>query len=128
MAQALKYTLRLLIGVLLTFVIHLGFRYMAGAELWEHRITAAYGTNFILAAAIMGFLILAPMRWQASLGFLFLAGSALKFVLFFLFFYPVYKQDGTISRPEFFTFFIPYALCLFFETQSVIRVLKERDR
>ena len=45
-------------------------------------------------------------------GFVFMAGSALKFLFFFLIFYPTYYIDGSISRMEFASFFVPYALCL----------------
>jgi hypothetical protein len=45
-------------------------------------------------------------------GFIFMGGSALKFLLFLLIFYPTYYIDGGISRMEFASFFVPYALCL----------------
>ena len=38
----------------------------------------------------------------------FLLGSLLKALGFFVLMYPEMKADGGISRPEFFTFFIPY--------------------
>ena len=126
--EILKPALKLFGGALLALIIHLLVRHFQGNPLWEHQIFAAYLSNAILALGIVVFLIKAPAGLQNSLGFLFMLGSGLKFILFFAFFYPLYKADGNMSRPEFFTFFIPYAVCLLFETQSLIRVLGEKDR
>ena len=44
-----------------------------------------------------------------------MAGSGLKFVVFFILFYPEYQRDGTMQTSEFTAFFVPYALCLVIE-------------
>ncbi|MGB0175813.1 MAG: hypothetical protein ACPF9D_01520 [Owenweeksia sp.] len=125
--EILKPAFRLSGGALLALIIHLIVRQSQGTPLWDHFIAAAYASNALLAIGIVVFLIKAPASLQNSLGFLFMLGSGLKFILFFAFFYPLYKADGDMSRPEFFTFFIPYAVCLLFETQLLIRVLGQRD-
>jgi len=50
-------------------------------------------------------------------------GSFLKFAVFFIFFYPSYHSDGTISRLEFMAFFIPYIYALLIETLALIKLL-----
>lgn len=52
----------------------------------------------------------------------FLLGSLLKALGFFVLMYPEMKADGSISRPEFFTFFIPYIITLFWETYFLMQV------
>ncbi len=54
-------------------------------------------------------------------GFVFMGGSALKFLLFFLIFYPTYYTDGGISRMEFSSFFVPYTICLTAELLCFVR-------
>lgn len=51
----------------------------------------------------------------------FLLGSLLKALGFFVLVYPEMKADGSISRPEFFTFFIPYIIALFWETYFLMQ-------
>ena len=126
--EILRPGLKLIGGSTLAFGIHLLIRYWQGGSLWAHSISAAYISNTVLALAITIFLIKAPENLKNALGFLFMLGSGFKFILFFAFFYPLYKADGDMTRPEFFTFFIPYATCLLFETQSLIRVLGAKDR
>ena len=64
---------------------------------------------------------------KTQLGFLFMVGSALKFAVFFIVFQPIYKQDGEVSSLEFLAFFIPYTLCLIFETFSLSKLLNKLD-
>ncbi len=86
----------------------------------------AYNVNLFLAGGIMVALMRMPERLQGSLGFLYLGGSMLKFLVFFIFFYPEYKADGDVSRLEFATFFVPYAICLIVETTVLVRMLNKQ--
>ena len=62
-----------------------------------------------------------------TLGFVFMGGSLLKFVLFFTFFYPLFKSDGELSKAEFVSFFIPYAIALILEVYFLIKILNRYD-
>ena len=86
----------------------------------------AYFVNALLAMGILAALMRMPQRLQGSLGFLYLGGSLLKFLVYFLLFYPDYKADGTVSKLEFATFFVPYALCLIVETTVLVRMLNKQ--
>ena len=55
-----------------------------------------------------------------------MAGSGLKFLLFFLLFYPSYKADGNMSTLEFISFFIPYAICLILEVSYLSKELNNQ--
>jgi len=67
-------------------------------------------------------------KYKDQLGFFFIAGSFVKFVFFFVFFYPSFKVDGVINTQEFASFFIPYVLCLIIETFFMAKVLKKTDK
>jgi hypothetical protein len=88
----------------------------------------AYGVNFVMASIIVMALLRLPERFKASLGFFFLFGSLLKFIVYFVFFLPHFKEDGDLSKLEFFCFFVPYALCLVIETTVLIAKLKAEDK
>jgi len=53
-----------------------------------------------------------------------MAGSLVKFVFFFIFFYPTYIRNGDMSGQEFAAFFVPYAIALFLETYFASKMLK----
>ena len=44
-------------------------------------------------------------KWRDQIGFLFLGGSMLKFLFFFIVFYPFYNADGNMETLEFTIFF-----------------------
>ena len=95
----------LVISLGVVFVIHLALLNEFGLELLGNRVVLAYIGNLVLTAAIVIFLSRLPSRFTHSLGYLFLFGSAIKFVFFFVFFFPFYRLDGDISKQEFITFF-----------------------
>jgi hypothetical protein len=125
MNQVLKFSLLLLALLLAALGIHLLVLRGMGQALYENKILLAYFVNYILAVAIYGILYLLKERFTAQLGFLYMGGSVLKFLLFFLLFYPAYKLDGNMSTAEFAAFFIPYAICLILETSGIIEFLKK---
>ncbi len=61
------------------------------------------------------------------LAFYFLPGSVIKFLLFFLILLPFFKEDNTVTKEEFFTFFVPYIVTLIIETTSLISLLNKAN-
>lgn len=86
-------------------------------------------TSYIINAAFAGIIYGALYKWrqkhQEKLGFIFMAGSGLKFLAFFIFLYPWFKEDGEMTRIEFITFFVPYAITTALETFFLVRALNE---
>ena len=105
------------------FALHLLVLNSLEKPLFNNQIVLAYGVNFALALLIGVAIYLLRNKYTASLGFIFLGGSMVKFFLFFLLFYSGYHADGSVSTLEFSTLFIPYAVCLVVETTFLIRVL-----
>ena len=94
-----------------------------GNSPYDNLIIEGYCANAILAIVIYSSLSLLQKKYSDQLGFLFMAGSLLKFAVFFIFFSPTFREDGSISRLEFLSFFIPYLCCLFIETLAVVKIL-----
>ncbi len=95
--------------------------------LFDHKIVAAYAVNLLLAILIFATLHKLKNRFKEQLGFLFIAGSFLKFIVFFAVFYGPYKADGIIEKTEFAAFFVPYILCLTIETFSLAKWLNKLE-
>lgn len=66
-------------------------------------------------------------KQNKNLGFVFLFGSTLKFAVYFVIFDPLFMQDESLSKLEFFTFFLPYIACLLVETIALVKLLREID-
>ncbi len=115
MAKSFKF-LAVLGGVLIViFIIHLTSLYYLNFPLFKNQIVLSYLVNFILAGIILLVIQRSLNKKSSQAGFIFMAGSGLKFLFFFLIFYPAYRADGSMQTIEFVTFFIPYAVCLTLE-------------
>ncbi|MEL4457402.1 DUF6168 family protein [Lutimonas vermicola] len=125
MSSFLKFTLFLIIALLLVFLIHVFVLHQLNVPVFDNRIIAAYLVNCALAIGIYLALLLLKTKMSEQLGFLYMAGSFVKFLFFFIFFYPYYKLDGRLDSYEFAAFFIPYVISLIFETFGVIKFLKK---
>ncbi|MGA9239993.1 DUF6168 family protein [Robiginitalea sp.] len=119
----------LLILVLsISFGIHAFIRGSNDLNPFGDLLVWSYVTNLILAFGIVVFIHSLRHKMKTQLGFLFIAGSFLKFLLFFVFFYPSFKQDEVISQGEFSSFFIPYFLALVIETYFTAVLLKNLEK
>lgn len=123
----LSFTIRATVLLAVAFCIHLTVLNFLELPLLENKIILSYIINLILVIGIFGVLYLLKEKYKSQLGFLFLAGSFLKFIVFFIVFYPIYKLDDNISRLEFAAFFTPYVLGLILETFSLTKWLNKLD-
>ena len=113
----------LLLGI--SFSFHLSILYGLSIPLYENKIIDSYIVNLTLAIGIFIVLITLKDKFAESLGYIFFLGSFLKFIVFFFLIYPSFKADGDVSRLEFTSFFIPYAVALIFEVIFVIKILNK---
>lgn len=109
------------LGILLW--IHLQAQSYLNIPKWSDMLLLSYLLNFILALVIFLSLFALRIKLKNQIGFLYMGGSMLKFLIFFLVFYPGYKADGIVSKSEFAAFFIPYLLCLILETVYTAKML-----
>ncbi|WP_242203366.1 DUF6168 family protein [Aestuariivivens insulae] len=111
----------------IVFGIHLALLHFLGFPLFENKIILSYTVNLLLVIGVFGLLYMLRDKYKSQLGFLFLAGSVLKFAVFFIVFYPFYKQDNVITKLEFASFFVPYVVGLILETLSLGKWLNKID-
>ena len=95
--------------------------------MFDNKIILSYVVNTILVILVFGALYFLRDKFKSQLGFLFLAGSLLKFAVFFIVFYPFYKLDESIIKLEFLAFFVPYSIGLILETFSLSKWLNKLD-
>ncbi|MEA1786630.1 DUF6168 family protein [Arenibacter sp. GZD96] len=93
---------------------------------YGNRIVFSYIVNFLLASSIFGGLYALRNTFKNQIGFLFMGGSFIKFIVFFIFFYPAYRSDGVVDKLEFAAFFIPYAIGLAIETFFTAKMLQKQ--
>lgn len=122
-----RFFLSLIVLLVLSFAIHLFVLSAREEPLFGNLIVRSYVVNAVLAAAIFGLLHHFRLRLKNQIGFLFMAGSLIKFLFFFLLFYPTYISDGTMSGQEFAAFFVPYAIALFLETYFTSKMLRNLE-
>ncbi|RDK88544.1 hypothetical protein C8D94_101418 [Marinirhabdus gelatinilytica] len=126
MFQATKFLTILLLILAVTLGLHIGVLYLMDLPLFSDKIVLSYGVNFLLAAFIYIIIQQILKNNGTYAGFVFMAGSALKFVIFFTVFYPSYNQDDVMQKTEFTAFFIPYAVCLILEVTYLSKQLNNQ--
>jgi hypothetical protein len=123
----IDFTIKAAILLGIVFFIHLGVLKALSLPAFDNRIVLCYLINFALIIIVFGALYLFKEKYKSQLGFLFLAGSFLKFIIFFIVFYPFFKMDNHISKLEFATFFVPYSIGLILETISLSKWLNKLE-
>ncbi len=118
----------LVVSLGIVFLAHITLLQIGGYPKFGNKIILSYGVNGLLAFLIYSSLYAFRTRLKNQIGFLFIAGSFLKFIFFFVLFYPLYRQDGQMDKSEFFAFFVPYLICLLIETVFTVKMLQNLDK
>ncbi|WP_303316536.1 hypothetical protein Q4Q34_06940 [Flavivirga abyssicola] len=122
-----NFTVKAIIVLIIVFFFHISILDIVDLPLFENRIILSYVINLALIIVIFGVLYLLKRKYKSQLGFLFLAGSFLKFAVFFIVFYPFYKLDNMITKLEFAAFFVPYVFGLVLESVSLSKWLNKME-
>lgn len=120
-----RYVLLLSVLLLAVFGLHILILNYQQLPLFEHQIVKAYIVNYVLAVLIFFALFRLKKKFNDQLGFIFMGGSLLKFLFFFILLYPDYKADQKLQTIEFVSFFVPYSVSLLIETLAVIKILNK---
>lgn len=121
-----NFILKLLLVVGVTFLSHIYILKFNNIDLFQNLIVLAYSVNFVLAIGIFIGLYKLRIKHEHILGFVFMAGSFVKFTVFFIFFYPTYRIDGIINKLETTSFLVPYMVCLIVETFFLSKLLNKK--
>jgi hypothetical protein len=122
-----RFSIVLFLSLIVAFFIHFGYLYLFVSDTDWVNIGITYTFNLILGLSVTYVLFRLKEKYAHSLGFIFMAGSMFKFLVFFLVLQPIYKEDGEVSSLEFGFFFIPYGISLLLETLFISQVLNEAD-
>jgi hypothetical protein len=115
-----KFLVTLIVLLVLSYLTQSSFDYFKPDELL---LMKSYWFNGLSSIIIFVGIILANRFQPRSSGFLFMAGSGLKFIFFFILFYSPYHADGIVQRDEFLSFFIPYSLSVICEVYFLVKKL-----
>ena len=107
---------------LVIFVVHVLVRGLWNIDIWSLIMLKSYAVNVGLGLVLIAAANRLLERQSTYVGWVFVALSGLKFILFFALIWPEIKQDGVTSSAEFASFFVPYLGCLLFE----LRFLSKR--
>ena len=121
---SLIFAIRLFLVLILLAGLHAAYLYANEIPVAIRTIAFCYLINFIMAVVIFVILLKLSEDKSQYLGFVFLACSTLKFLVYFLIFDPFFKQDGDLTRVEFFLFFVPYLASLGVETVALVKLLR----
>ena len=124
--QIQVFGIKLLFALGIVFGIHSTILYSLDISIFQNLLILSYIINYFLAMLIFFILVKLKKKYLDLLGFIFMAGSFLKFGVYFIFFNPVFKQDGTVSTQEATAFLVPYLLCLVIETFYLIKLLNNK--
>ena len=127
-APVFRFFTLLAVSLLVAFFVHVFVLKKLALPQYENYIVLSYLINYILTGIIVSTLFFLKKKYLEQFGYLFLFGSFLKFIIFFIFFYPKFNELDGFSRIEFFAFFIPYAVCLIVETISLIKIIDPRKK
>lgn len=111
--------------LLLTFVIHKTITIQLNLNTETALLNLSYIVNALLAMLLFGVLYYYHQKKSEIIGFMYLANSGIKFLIFFIVFYPIYRADGNINKVEFAAFFIPYTIALVLETSWLVKILNK---
>ncbi|MFA5299204.1 MAG: hypothetical protein WC389_13515 [Lutibacter sp.] len=120
------FGIKLLFALSIVFAIHCAILYFLDISIFQNLLIPSYITNYFLVLLIFFILIKLKEKYLDLLGFVFMGGSFVKLGVYFIFFNPVFKQNGTVSAQEATAFFTPYLLCLIVETFYLIKLLNNK--
>jgi len=109
--------------IVLVFSLHIFILSIQNHSIFSDKIIESYLLNSFVAIIIYFMIYQFKDKFKNGLGFLFILGSLIKFLLFYALIYPSFKLDGNFSKYEFASFFIPYFTCLIYETLAVSTLL-----
>lgn len=122
----LRFLLTLTIFLSSSFVLHGAVYHFLRIGFWERGLLLNYIFNYSITLVLFGVMTWKMKQRPEYSGYLFLYGSFFKFLCFFLIIFPTLGAERSVRSPEFFSFFIPYAVCAFLEISSIIRGLNAK--
>jgi len=127
MVPSFRYSVLLFLLMTVSFFLHWKALEILSRTVDLGHLLPFYVMNYIMGVAIVSALIFLSKNKGEVLGFVFMAGSLLKFAVFFMVFYPELHENDASKKATFILFFIPYILSVITEVWYLIRFLNKQS-
>jgi len=127
MVPSFRYSALLFLLMTVSFFLHWKALEILSRTVDLGHLLPFYVMNYITGVAIVSALIFLSKNKGEVLGFVFMAGSLLKFAVFFMVFYPELHENDASKKATFILFFIPYILSVITEVWYLIRFLNKQS-
>ena len=112
--------------MILAIVLHLVMLMQYGDRDDSTILVGCYLFNWLCTLAFFAIVRFGSPKMKSQLGYVFLYVSVAKFGLFLLIIRPFLDYTDGLRSPEFFYFFVPYAISMVYETRSTVRLLNAK--
>lgn len=120
---AFSFTRVLVFALICVGAAHYSVFEILNLEIDKKMWALTYFSNFLLASLAILMIYKFRISHTASLGYIFLATSLLKLIVFPLFIQPVLVEYCPNSKQAFILFFVPYLVALIVEIRVLIKLL-----
>jgi len=127
MVPSFRYSVLLFLLMTVSFFLHWKALEILSRTIDLGHLLPFYVMNYIMGVAIVSALIFLSKNKGEVLGFVFMAGSLVKFAVFFMVFYPELHENDASKKATFILFFIPYILSVITEVWYLIRFLNKQS-
>jgi len=127
MVPSFRYSALLFLLMTVSFFLHWKALEILSRTIDLGHLLPFYVMNYIMGVAIVSALIFLSKNKGEVLGFVFMAGSLVKFAVFFMVFYPELHENDASKKATFILFFIPYILSVITEVWYLIRFLNKQS-
>jgi hypothetical protein len=121
----LIFSTKLLFALVVAFGVHVFILSLKQFPLFENQIIPSYIINGLVAIFIFTILFVLRIKYLDILGFIYMIGSFLKFGIYYIYFNPIFKENGEVSLLEAASFLVPYFVSLILETYFLIKLLNK---
>ena len=117
----------LFFNIVLVFFLLVSY-YLHSLCISEPYLIKSYVLNALAASLVYLLAFFFGRTSQITISLFFLLGTVFKVLIFFVLIYPEFKQDGDQDSKEFFSFFIPYIICLIIETIFLVFLSRKNNK
>jgi hypothetical protein len=108
----------------ISFYIHSGYVALEDKSI----MVQSYIVNLVLGVIVFVVIELFKKKNTNILGFIFLGGSLLKFLVYFIYILPLLTSTGEVTKFKFLVFYIPYFICLMLELLFLVRLMNNETK
>ena len=117
----------LFFNIVLVFFLLVSY-YLHSLCISEPYLIKSYVLNALAASLVYLLAFFFGRTSQITISLFFLLGTVFKVLIFLVLIYPEFKQDGDQDSKEFFSFFIPYIICLIIETIFLVFLSRNNNK